>query len=560
MRRLTALVASLVLLVAACTSTSDETTTTAEATTTLPPTTTLSPATTTTTVFTSAADAGLPWWNDRVFYEVFVRSFADSDGDGIGDFNGLTDRLDYLNDGDPTTDTDLGITGIWLMPITQSPSYHGYDVVDYRTIEEDYGTQEDFERFLDAAHDRGIAVITDLVMNHSSRSHPWFLESANPESPLRDWYVWSDIDPGWIGPWGQDVWHPRGDTFYYGLFWEGMPDLNLENDEVTAEIMDIATYWIDDMGVDGFRLDAAKHLIEEGEVMENTVATLDWLADFTSAMHDLDENAMIVGEVWADAEVVAEYVPRSLDLSFDFDIGGAFLDAMTAWDAQPLEEGIVASLEGFPEGRYAPFLTNHDQDRIISQLSGVWERAEIAAVFLLTLPGTPFVYYGEEVGLAGTKPDELIRTPMPWNGESPSVGFTEGTPWQPADPGYPDANVASQTGDSGSLLSTYRTLINYRNTSSALRLGSTTVLDPESGEVFAMLRSHDDTHVLTLLNLSGREVLAGPLDLSALGSSATASTIHGDGPDGTIGELANHVPVDVMPPFSAYVIELTIDD
>ncbi len=167
----------------------------------------------------AAPQEDLPWWNDRVFYEIFVRSFYDSDGDGIGDLRGVIEKLDYLNDGDPTTTTDLGITGIWLMPVAQSPSYHGYDVTDYYTIEEDYGTNEDFQELIQAAHDRGIAVIVDLVLNHTSSQHPWFIASEEGDPQFADWYIWSDDPPAYKGPWGQNVWHKRGDRYFFGLFW-----------------------------------------------------------------------------------------------------------------------------------------------------------------------------------------------------------------------------------------------------------------------------------------------------------------------------------------------------
>ena len=169
------------------------------------------------------------WWNEAVFYEVFVRSFADSDGDGIGDFNGLTAKLDYLNDGDPMTDDDLGITGIWLMPIMPSPSYHGYDVTNYQKINPDYGTMADFEHFLAEAHARGIRVIIDFVVNHTSDEHPYFTLSENPNSFYADWYRWEENPPSELGPWGQRVWHQDAvnDQYYFGMFWSGMPDFEL---------------------------------------------------------------------------------------------------------------------------------------------------------------------------------------------------------------------------------------------------------------------------------------------------------------------------------------------
>src|SRR3954454_6585589 len=204
-------------------------------------------------------------WNGRTWYELFVRSFADGDSDGIGDFKGLTAKLDYLNDGDPGTTSDRGVTGLWLMPVDQSPSYHGYDVTDYRTVERDYGSNADFKAFLAAAHARGMEVIVDLVLNHTSAEHPWFTASAAGTDDKADWYVWSDENPGWLGPGGSVAWHERDGRWYYGVFSDGMPDLNLRSDAVTAELEDVARFWLRDMGVDGFRLDAAKHLIEDGK-------------------------------------------------------------------------------------------------------------------------------------------------------------------------------------------------------------------------------------------------------------------------------------------------------
>jgi alpha-amylase len=220
-----------------------------------------------------AGTDGKPWWNDAVFYEVFVRSFYDSNGDGIGDFNGLTAKLDYLNDGNPATTTDLGVTALWLMPIHPSPSYHGYDVTDYYDVNPQYGTLADFKRLLAEAHKRGIRVILDLVLNHTSLQHLWFVAAQDPQSPYRDWYLWSPTDPGWPGPWGEKVWYANGRSYYYAIFDKNMPDLNYTNPAVTAKLDDVARFWLAEVGVDGFRLDAAKHLIEAGQVQENTAST-----------------------------------------------------------------------------------------------------------------------------------------------------------------------------------------------------------------------------------------------------------------------------------------------
>jgi pullulanase/glycogen debranching enzyme len=270
-----------------------------------------------------------PWWNDAVFYEVFVRSFQDSDGDGVGDINGLIERLDYLNDGDPETSDDLGVTGIWLMPIMESPSYHGYDVVDYTMIDEEYGTEEDFRRLIEEANARGIKVIVDLVMNHTGRDHPWFQESLDPDSAYRDWYVWADENPGFRGPQGQRVWHAAGDDYYYGLFWDGMPDLNYENPDVTAEMYEITRYWLEDMGVDGFRLDAIKHMIEDGANQQNTPATHAWLAEFYTFYKGVNPDAFSVGEAWTGTQQVVDYTGDEVDIPITIRTGSCHRCAAT---------------------------------------------------------------------------------------------------------------------------------------------------------------------------------------------------------------------------------------
>jgi alpha-amylase len=497
----------------------------------------------------------MPWWNDRVFYEIFVRSFADSNGDGIGDFVGMTERLDYLNDGDPATTDDLGITGIWLMPVFDSPSYHGYDVVDYRATQPEYGTIDELSHFVDEAHERGIAVIIDLVINHSSSQHPWFEASLLEDSPTSDWYVWKDEAPDWLGPWGQAVWHERDGVSYYGIFWEGMPDLNLRSAAATAEMHDIGSYWLDEINADGYRLDAARHLIEDGAIQEDTPETYEWLTGFTDAMHTASPDSLILGEIWTDSETVSSYVPDSLDLTFEFGLADAFLASMKAWNAEDIAKAHTEVSNLYLTGQFAPFLTNHDQDRVMSQVGDNEDRARLAAVWLLTAEGVPFVYYGEEVGLAGTKPDERIRTPMPWTDDSIRVGFTTGVPWEPPNLGFAEANVGAQTGNTDSLLSTYRDLIRYRSTSNALRFGMTTVLEASTPELFVALRSHGDEHVLVLLNLSGRDVIGYSVDLGTEVSPAAIS-VRGRSLN-TVTDPSSYTPLDTLAPFETLIIELT---
>ena len=442
-----------------------------------------------------------------MFYEVFVRSFADSDGDGIGDLRGLTAHLDDLNDGNPATHDDLGVTALWLMPVAESPSYHGYDVTDYRTIEPDYGTNDDFKALITAADERGIHVIVDLVMNHTSIDHPWFQDARTPGSEHDDWYVWSATRPEVSGPAGATVWHPDGDRFYYGYFWEGMPDLDLQNAAVTNELDSIARFWVDDMGVDGFRLDAARHLIEDGDQLADTPETLTWLKDFRSDVHANDPAALVLGETWTSTSAASRYVAEgSLDLTFDFDLASQFLSAVRFGDPNSLTviQGDVSA--SYPPGGYAAFLTNHDQDRSFDVLGQDVAAAKQAATLLLTNPGVPFIYYGEEIGLQGRKPDERIRTPLPWTGEAPGYGFTTGEPWEAMADDVATTNVLAERPDPDSLLSHYRDLIALRAAHEALGTGASFVpLMTASAGVYAVLRHAPGGDTVVVVSNLGKE-------------------------------------------------------
>ena len=509
-------------------------------------------------------------WNDRTWYEVFVRSFADSDGDGIGDLRGLTSKLDYLNDGDPATTDDLGIGGLWLMPIAEAASYHGYDVTDYEAVEQDYGTREDLDAFLAAAHERGIKVIVDLVLNHSSVDHPWFAASAAGEDDRRDWYLWEEEKPSWLGPDGQVVWHARDDDFYYGVFWEGMPDLNLRNEALTAELEDVARFWLSEVGVDGFRLDAAKHLIEDGpDAQTNTPASKAWLAGFKAASRAARPDAMLIGEVWDPATVAGAYVPDSLDLTFDFGLASAYRLAIQNGRAAPLRTAIGDTTAAWPANQAGSFLTNHDQTRVMTELRGDPASAKLAAFLLLTGPGTPFLYYGEEIGMTGTKPDERIRTPMRWTADPSTAGFTTGTPWQAlSEDDAATVNVAAQSADEISLLTAYRDLVRVRNGQEALRRGGTTMLEADAEPVAAWLRTTAGSTVLAIANLSDEPVagytlslaggpLCGPLGATLLGSvsgdPATVVTPPAVTPEGGIDAWT---PIAELAPRSGYLVEL----
>jgi glycosidase len=457
------------------------------------------------------------WAPGAVFYEVFVRSFQDSNGDGNGDLQGLIARLDYLNDGNPATTTDLGVDALWLMPVFASPSYHGYDTTDYETINPDYGTNADFTRLLEQAHRRGIRIIVDLVLNHTSAKHPWFVESASsPGSPRRDWYVWSATDPGWAQPWNANgrSWHPDHGAWFYGLFWQGMPDLNFRTPSVRDEAKRIAKLWLA-RGVDGFRLDAARHMVETGpgDGQSDTAETHQFWKEFAAAVRAAKPDAVLIGEAWTKASIVATYygstqqVPGGdeLPLNFDFQLAEHLVEGARTGEVRGIVETLREVQARYPAGATdVPFLTNHDQRRLATELAGDPGKLRSAAAALLTLPGTPFLYYGEEVGLEnGNEADDdpAKRTPMPWDATD-GGGFTTGKPWHSFAPGRDRANVAAQTADPGSLLSHYRSLIRARHRSPALAHGSLQLLT-DSGPVLAFVRSTGDQRVLVAVNLGG---------------------------------------------------------
>lgn len=467
------------------------------------------------------------WAEGAVFYEIFVRSFADSDGNGIGDINGLIAKLDYLNDGDPNTTTDLGIKGIWLMPVFQSPSYHGYDTVDYETIEQDYGTNEDFQRLLDEAHKRGIRVIVDFVVNHTSNQHPWFQDAQNPSSPRRDWYVWSASSQGWGPPWGGNAptWHAGGGSFYYGVFWSGMPDINWNNAAAKAEMLRLAKFWLE-RGVDGYRLDATRYLIETGggAGQADTPETHAALRDLAKVVRETKPEAILVAENWTTAPIIATYYGDTdvikggdeMPMNFNFPLADAIVRGVNGGNASGIRSAIEAQQALYPAGVLdAPFLTNHDQRRVASELGNSGPKMRNAAAILLTLPGVPFLYYGEEVGIQNgpTGGDESKRTPMPWTANG---GFSTASPWFQYAPGLSTANVATQTGDPQSLLSRYRNLIHVRNNSLALQKGDLQLFDAGS-QVLAFLRSAGDERVLVVHNVSDTFASASGMTFNASG-------------------------------------------
>ena len=448
------------------------------------------------------------WWRSGVCYEVFVRSFLDSDGDGVGDLRGLISRLDYINDGNPNSTASLGASCIWLMPIDKSMSYHGYDVVDYYHVDPRYGTDDDFRNLVAEAHKRGIHVIVDFVPNHTGSQNPWFQAALHdPRSPYRDWYRWSKTLPAQRGPWGQDAWHksPVRDEYYYGVFWHGMPDLNYENAAVRAEMQKVLTHWVKDMHADGFRFDAIPYLVEEGNQLQHSRGTHDVLRQLGNVVRGAAPETFTVGEMSDESpEVMATYYPDQLDSYFGFAVARATMQSAATGDKRVFFNAVAEANAKFPRGRWSPFLTNHDQPRVMTVL-GDAAKARLAASAMLMLPGMPFVYYGEEIGMVGPKPDELIRTPMQWS-SAPNGGFTTGKPWEPLQADWKTKSVAAQDSSRESLLNHYRKLIQLRNAHTALNSGSLTFLETNdtTGAIAAWLRSSRDTAFLVVVNFGPR--------------------------------------------------------
>ncbi len=442
--------------------------------------------------------------NAGSYYQIFVRSFADSDDDGIGDFNGITAKLSYLK--------DLGINAIWLMPIHPSPSYHGYDVMDYYAVNPEYGTMTDFENLLIAAENLDIDIIIDLVINHSSNQNPWFTGWLAGEDEYTGYYrlITSADDRLYqLGSWGQNIWHLTTGGYYCGYFGSSMPDLNWSNPVVQDEMIAMAKYWIE-KGVDGFRLDAVLHLEGVGEVLSPTVpidSTLFKLEWFEYQIELEYPNVYIIGEVF-DAFSVSSIFYTAIDATLNFEIGNEILNNINRGYSTDYVTKIIRNnetIKSYDINAYdAPFLKNHDQDRLASILNGNLEKLKLAAEMLLVLPGNPFIYYGEELGMFGIKStgpfwDETRRLPLPFGDE-----FT--TSWFIDEFNTELPNVSEQSLNENSLLNTYTTLLNLRNNSLALKYGDIFAYEETSYVLqgFYRIFNYDDSHqeiVLVLHNL-----------------------------------------------------------
>ena len=502
-----------------------------------------------------------PWWTTAVFYEIFVRSFYDSNGDGIGDFNGITQKLDYLNDGNPETHTDLGINAIWLMPIHPSPSYHGYDVLNYYAVNPEYGTMEDFKNLVAEAHKRGIKVIIDLVLNHTSDKHPFFVDALRSiDSPHHDWYVWSNASPG-------DKWYSavfgNSALYYYGYFCGCMPDLNYRNPEVTAQMENVTQYWLETIGVDGFRVDAAKHLIENGKVLMNTSETHDWFKGFYTFYKGVNPDSYVVGEVSSsDARAVSTYTGDQMDQIFNFEFASSVMNSVRGEAVSSLKSMVAFTQADMPDWNFATFLTNHDQDRVMSVLGGNVDKAKLAAFILLTSPGTPFIYYGEEIGMVGQKPDENIRRPMQWSAQ-PNAGFSSVSPWEAVNAGYVELNVQMQQGAFDSLLTTYQDMIQLRTGHPALLQGEFYPVNSSNAGVYAFLRKSGTETLLIVVNLTKKGIEDYPLAAPQIMVEDGQYTVTDLKAGHTVADLAikngqfeNYQPISTLSPYTGYVFQI----
>lgn len=465
----------------------------------------------------------------RNFYEIFVYSYCDSNGDGIGDIQGLISKLDYLNDGDDTTDTDLGINGIWLMPMCQSTTYHKYDVVDYKSIDSEYGTLEDFKQLVEECHARGINVIIDMVINHSSSQNKWFqdacayingLDGKEPsveECPYFDYYNFTQNADG-------SVYYQVGesDWYYEAQFWSGMPDINLESELVRAEFAEVTQFWFD-MGVDGFRLDAVGEYYT-GET-GRSVDALNWFVDMVRSQK---EDAYLVGEAWDVMQVYEQFYASGIDSMFNFDFSqqsGVIANAVKKTDGvdastfgrkiEKLEERFSGYNENYID---APFYTNHDTGRSAGYYAGEFSPAQtkIAGAMNMFMTGASFIYYGEELGMKGTGIDENKRAPMQWSSDPEAEGMCDG-PAAMESITMKYGSLEEQLEDPLSIYNYFKQAIRLKNMYPEIARGSVDFIDEISTEDICVFNKQwEEENIWIIYNISQNENV---VDVSSLSDS-----------------------------------------
>jgi alpha-glucosidase len=508
-----------------------------------------------------AVDAeGHQWWQNAVFYEIYPRSFADSNNDGVGDLKGITSKLDYLK--------ELGVDAIWISPCFPSPQVDfGYDVSDYENIDPMYGTLADFDVMASEAKKRGIHIILDFVVNHSSDKHPWFQDSKSSRtSAHRDWYIWRDgKGPGeppnnWVSTFGGSAWtlDPATNQYYYHYFYAEQPDLNWRNPAVKDAMFDVTRWWYN-RGVAGFRLDAVDTLFEDPSLQDNPITgpgknkfgdpiEQDKFNTKLPEVHDVlrglrkvadEHDAVLVGETWtADvAELNRYYGDSNNELQLPMDFLFTTVNKRSATEFRK-QIAAVNAASGWPTF----VISNHDIVRSYDRYGDGQHNDQIAKMIgalYLTLRGTPIMYYGEEIGMKTTPPtskEEVRdpigrtgwpaekgrdgqRTPMQWDG-SENAGFSKGTPWLPVPPTYKTHNVADESKDPESVLEFYKHVLKLRHTNPALTDGNYTAINESDANVLSYLRVYKDRGVVVALNMSDtpQEVT---LDLKSNGFNKT---------------------------------------
>ncbi len=471
------------------------------------------------------SDSGLDaaWAQSASFIEIYVRGYQDSDGDGVGDFQGLISRLDYLR--------DLGVTGIWLMPITESADNdHGYAVENYRDVESDYGSMADFEQLIAQAHSRGIAIIIDYVMNHAASTNPLFLDaSTSGTNDKRDWFIWSSSRPlGW-NTFAGDPWRNNGNGWYYGVFSALMPDFDLRNPEVVTYHQDNLRFWLN-KGVDGFRFDAVGVLFENGpSAWNNQPENHPLLGDAATIIGGYSKRYQVCE---APDDPVAYSAPTSCGRAFAFQAPGAILNSARSGlvDVGFANQLFMANTDNMPL-----FLSNHDSfagARVWNQLGGNDTEYKLAAASYLLSARTPFTYYGEEIGLANASSlggDHALRTPMSWTGDTANAGFTTGTPFRDLSANVATHNVAAETGNGNSLLEYYRGLYQLRQTYPVIGAGTLDVQSSALEPVLVLNRSGGGATAVVAINYDTSQQVV----TSATGVPSTAF----DAVFGTSGQL-----------------------
>ena len=486
---------------------------------------------------------GHQWWQHAVFYELYPRSFADSNNDGIGDLNGITSKLSYLH--------ELGVDAIWISPCYPSPQVDfGYDVSDYENIDPMYGTLADFDRLVAEGKKRNIRIIMDYVINHTSDQHKWFVASKSSKtSPYRNWYMWHDGKGGaanqppnnWISEFGGSAWKfdPKTGQYYYHYFYTEQPDLNWNNPAVEKAMFDVTRWWYK-RGVAGFRLDAVDTIFEDPDLRDNPVLpgtnkfgdpkTEEKYNKKLPGVHDVlrnlrkvadEHDAVLIGETWTRNidELKQYYGEHNNELQLPMDFMFTRVDKL---DAGEFRHQIAAadSAGGWPTW----VISNHDIDRSYNRYGDGAHNDEIAKLLgalYLTLRGTPIMYYGEEIGMENNNPTRKEdvkdpkgksgwpadigrdgeRTPMQWN-DSTNAGFTTGTPWLPVPPSYKTHNVASESKDPNSVLAFYRKVLALRHSNNVLLEGNYTPLNESDAHVISYLRSYKGKAVLVAINMS----------------------------------------------------------